>query len=979
MSGTILTDKTISAVTRRILDMVSCSCSGKLDPVLIITPDRATLRAEQMLLSETKCLLNVRVVTFSMLFNIIRDELGATTSSTILDKTSAVLFMWRAIKNVREKLIWFRTSTHHYALAEKMFNTINQLTSSMIDFEKLERGTSSEITRKKMHDIALIYAEYKQLIANYTDSSGMLGYLINNIKHSQLIKDAKVYITGFDYISIQRLAVLSELIRNTKNFTAGAREGSEFISTLAELFSSYSITPEKITHDAPRILNPKNKTQSNITIKSFPTPHLESAWVANKIQQLVQTKNIHFRDIVVTLCDFENTATVFASTFVANGIAVNVDIGEKLNNHPLTLFIRDSIILALDQSTPAIINVIKNVYSDFSQIEEFALENFILKYNMNLRDLPKAPFDFADEQTNTAINKFNETIAKAAKKLIKAKNYNDICITIKTILQNITITDIDEVWFARESTARESLIKVTDTITQTLGSEPVNLRDFLNMFESITHATKISIVPTYADSVMLVDTAEYEPTPTRYLFVCGANSGAFPIEQADTDIINEHDIANCQQVIQPTASLQNLRAAHSAVNVLNCAQSELFISTTEIDASNEPTRRSRIIDQILRRTTATFNPNSDEIFTKNYAMDIVASSVASGEAFREPVLYRSILDSLNINNTQIATFNFQSKIKQGGELLLPNNRARVTQLEGFYACPYSHFLTHGLCVRPRERQKMAGSMAGLLIHNVVELLLNEYIKTGCENFDTDLQTTRAFEQTLLSRDFAYFATRPENKPIIATLRREIKKISDGIIAAIRKSKYTPIATEKLFEHTLDGILIRGIADRIDCAEIDGKKHAIVIDYKTGSNVRFSYKDLYLGTRLQLPLYMGFLSKEFIPTGAYYMALSSGYETESKTPKLAGLATNWVDIDGTPRKNVSTPELNSVIAYGKAISQSAIKHISDGFIKPTPLNESACRYCPAANICINKQCVRADTFDARLSAASFLNLKEEGAK
>jgi ATP-dependent helicase/DNAse subunit B len=234
----VITNDNICKVNEEILASVRESAkSGGITPLLVIVPDRFTLQAEKILLRDGGCLLNVRVVTFSMLYNLVFEELtcGGSVNVNVIDKTAAVLFMWRAIQLQSEKLVYFARSVNQYAFAEKMFNTVNQLTSSMADFKNLVKNAENEITRRKMQDIQTIYQTYKDLIGEYTDSSGMLGWLIENAAKSKIIKKAHVFLTGFEYLSVQRAAVVREISLNAGKFFFGVRGGSEIEEFVNEL------------------------------------------------------------------------------------------------------------------------------------------------------------------------------------------------------------------------------------------------------------------------------------------------------------------------------------------------------------------------------------------------------------------------------------------------------------------------------------------------------------------------------------------------------------------------------------------------------------------------------------------------------------------------------------------------------------------------------------------------------------------------
>jgi ATP-dependent helicase/nuclease subunit B len=223
----VISDKNICAVTEKVLSAAAAFQAGNqrrllIPAVFIIVPDRGSLAAEKFLALRADCLLNVRVVTFSMLFRILSGGQAA-----VLDKTSAVLFMWRAIQDVRADLCYFSRSASQYAFAEKMFNTINQLKSSLADFLTLEKNAISAVTKRKMRDIAAICARYQELLSGEIDGSGILDWLINNVGESEIVKNAHFYVAGFTHLSPQRGEILARLAVSAKSFTIGVQTNSE--------------------------------------------------------------------------------------------------------------------------------------------------------------------------------------------------------------------------------------------------------------------------------------------------------------------------------------------------------------------------------------------------------------------------------------------------------------------------------------------------------------------------------------------------------------------------------------------------------------------------------------------------------------------------------------------------------------------------------------------------------------------------------
>jgi len=157
-------------------------------------------------------------------------------------------------------------------------------------------------------------------------------------------------------------------------------------------------------------------------------------------------------------------------------------------------------------------------------------------------------------------------------------------------------------------------------------------------------------------------------------------------------------------------------------------------------------------------------------------------------------------------------------------------------------------------------------------------------------------------------EFRLMAADPKNAPVISNLKKEVKILAREIVAGVRESNYFPAFAEMTMQGEIEGVTVRGKADRVDA---DTKNHAIVIDYKTGAVDRQS---------LQLPLYISFLPKKYTADGAYYLSLKPGNF-------------KMIESKGNPE------------AAGEIV-----RAIKRGEIAPSPKDANVCRYCPARFIC-----------------------------
>ncbi|MCL2851251.1 MAG: PD-(D/E)XK nuclease family protein [Firmicutes bacterium] len=951
MGTTLLKSDNLGASIEGVIKLARESAKSGLNPTWVLVPDRFTLECEKLLLKDESgmpcCLLNTRVITFSMLFNIIKTELG--DDEIILDKTRAVLYIWRAITDVAGDLCWFKGSGHHYTFAEKMFNTINQLTSSLVDFDKLETNATTDITRKKMHDIALIYRRYKQLTTESIDASGMLGYLIKNLQSSKLIKQAKIFVCGFDHLSIQRLSVLEQVLLNCLDFVTGIQIESEGEFQIREVLFRNNIQFKEIARNC-------RESSSPLGILPFVCGHKnindEGAFIANRVRGFLNN-GTDPNDIVVLLCDYDNTHKIYEEIFNSCNIAVNMDVGLALLDTPLAMYLRDLIALAIHDSTENFLSILKSNFIKITTDELFKIENMCLKTNSGLFKT-----DYFEELKNNI------------KKLRSCKNVYDICEILLEFLKAIQIDDkIDHI-------SGEKLEKLVSIIGDSLCYKKMELREFKMLFETLASATKVSGVPTFCDRVLIANAKEYQPHVVKNIIIANVCEGTFPITTNDTDILTETDIRSMNIIIEPTATMQNNRARTHAWNILNSASQSLCVCHISVNTAGEEVFRGEIVEQLLQQktqnNTSNLNKYGVELNSHWVAKRYVLQAIGTGMAFLDQLYFASILKSLDLPSLSVIDLKKNEMNITCGKELFPSLLS-VTQIETFYVCPFMHFLTRGLKVRPRDRYKVSANIIGNIIHKIVEEftldLIAKYQGGQVRNI------AKIVDQVLGSKEFSWFACDDLHLPLVQGLRKEAIIICNKIEANIEQSQYKP----RFVERSLNSDIITGKADRVDTTIIDGQEYAIVIDYKTGSVVEFKPVDLYIGAKLQLPLYLKLLEADgFKMGGGFYFHLKSGFTKDERMKGLVlnsdenviaidrgledgGYRSNIIQVRRTSKGVISggydADKIRDLVDYADSMAHIAQKHITNGVIIKSSTDNKACGYCVNSATCLFKDKIR----------------------
>ena len=330
-------------------------------------------------------------------------------------------------------------------------------------------------------------------------------------------------------------------------------------------------------------------------------------------------------------------------------------------------------------------------------------------------------------------------------------------------------------------------------------------------------------------------------------------------------------------------------------------------------------------------------------------------------------------------------------------------RATVSRLEGYYRCPYRHFVDYGL--RPQETRDFGedAMQAGTYVHALLEEFTAEAQRQGADfesmsEAQIDARLANIAARLRASHNYGIFLQKR-----YAFMEKRLREEAGYAMRAVRAQfagTRARIAGEELSFGgdilripTRFGMLtVRGKIDRVDTARgAEDREYLRVVDYKTGAR-RFSLSDVYYGVGLQLVVYLmatenrlAALGHPAEPAGGFYFSIRLPYleEDEEEGKRLMGFRMNGFllasydaarALDAGDKKLLSMnaeidpaeeqvrtgdncftrEELQDIFAFARHSIVQAAEQIYGGKIEVCPLEQDGrmpCDNCPYGAVCM----------------------------
>lgn len=953
-----------------------------LDHVIIV-PDRFSLQCEKLILKllPQKALFNVRVTSLTRFSVELLEKLGLKLSKgDVLSSGETLLLSQKAIENTSKDFITLKKSGIDFCY--EVSKLIAQFKSSNITPKDLNTKAVG-MAGNKYHDLALIYSEYEKLLGDKLDANARLALLNDKLKESNILQNTKIYFAHFEAFTKAGYNLI-------KTFMSCAKEVNISMTQALALGNEYIY--EKDIQE--KVVSLANECGAMVEVKAYPQDMTKQKNAIVKglySYQKLKCENNGYYNIYSCMSSAEEVESVAKliryqvyKGFKYKDIQIAAGNLNRVKSQIENIFNQYEIPVYIDCSITADKTLLGNLIRAY-------FETVIYGYNYDkLIDLFANPLTGGNQQLiekcqhiyidgKESYKKYieseyiNADILSKIEKSKKAEEFEKVVLDILLRAEQMHEDILLRLEENRDLKERNINVQASEIIKENLSlitretKEDMSASEYFKLLSLLLSFRQVSTVPTYADGVFVGDaTQSYFGESKVFIVMDGEN---LPAISNDNGLLSDDELKiHDKNPIEPTIRMLNRRSRFKLFSMLTLGNEQLFIFTQRLDEEGK------------KKEFPTYIKNLNDIFSQQElkAGNIFFSRKTENLSL---ALLSSPLKSHSVDNRYKKEW--QSELC--GDLSFREGKARVTQIEQYFSCPFKQFAMYGLKLREFEVKKFQPRDIGNICHKMAEV----FLKSNINNDNLSAWTReelikfieRKFDYVIESEDLTEKLDKTtEKKSLIKFIKNQMLVFLLDILYELKNTHFKPYKIEHKFDKcNIEGaeVSVVGKADRIDvCGD-----YLRIIDYKTGLTGNI-LKELYFGKKLQLFLYQKF-AREMLNKragGIFYFDAKFNYDKDDQRDYLLkGLVPNEENLmpllstsleedgksdilavykskkDGSYKGTAISPyEMKQLEKYAEKITAGAIKEIQEGYIMPKP-HEDSCRGCKLASLCGYEKC------------------------
>ena len=736
---------------------------------VLLVPEQYTLQAERDLIDGLHLpgFFDIEVYSLSRFVQRLFQQYSG--GRVRIDDNGKNIAMARSLLQCEKKLRYYSRSSQRRGFVAQAGGWIADMKRGQISPEELKdyaAGLPEGSYQDKIADLSLLYAAYNEILANkYVDGEDALSRAIGSVGPSGAVKDANVFIYGYDMITDDFARLLRTVTRESRDCRVylvmdreEAPDGDCFkpVRDSAErlraglrqeglrrewlwLENGPLNAPPDIRHLERYLLCPSPapyaEAPEHISLFEAATPYAEAQEIAQQITLLLR-RGMLPDDIFVLCGSLDTYADVLEATLNAYEIPCYIAVKEQLRSHGIAKLLLAALrCVSGGYRREDMIAVLKSGYAPLTMEECWLLENYANRYGIG-GSRWHSPFTRGEEEERRVPEDARERLmallealqnalreARSARESLQALfDFLTGCKAYDTLLaQESKLVDAHmdaAVLRARQVWAR--LLALFDQTFEIAGENRIPGKTLAALLEAGLLENEISALPPTDGRVSVGEIGNLIPAEPAVLFVCGLDSSIQG--GGDSSLLSEEEketlCADMHAYLGMEQEDHDLMADLDLWKALCAPRCALHLSYAQADQAGVSQRPAPVITTVRR------------LFPKLLVLGSVSDAQGAlhplaplpvleeiGARMRAGTLngewekaWRWLMQHEEYRPMALALIRSMQEAPQEENLspalakqLFTERIVSVSRLESYAACPYNHFVQYGL--RPQEQKE----------------------------------------------------------------------------------------------------------------------------------------------------------------------------------------------------------------------------------------------------------------------------------
>jgi ATP-dependent helicase/nuclease subunit B len=482
------------------------------------------------------------------------------------------------------------------------------------------------------------------------------------------------------------------------------------------------------------------------------------------------------------------------------------------------------------------------------------------------------------------------------------------------------------------------LIDILDELVDVFAGRSSKIEDYCAIINSAFSQMTMAFIPPGLDQVLIGSIERSRHPDLKTVFLMGATEKQFPIPVISDSIFSDDDRRAAEGAdfrLAPATDGALASSQYLAYIAFTRPSKRLYITYPSADDKGSAVLASHFISEFVslfsdlkEKSVIDEKEDLNTIYTKSELADILCERLGRDvySAGDNAELAGLLKDMRSDEQLAVMGNEVHSAINYDNAAMLDesvindcyekNLSFSATRLSSFATCPYQHFAEYLLELKERKEFEFEPLDIGNFYHIVLDMLFRSLTSAG-KNFNTVgyselLRLLNEQIEILIGKDsfLANFAGRRDyNRFIIRSAGNTLENFVIAVAQMVRAGSLRPYISEisfgrsrhskndkesednlGLYEIALPGdhcLSLTGKIDRLDVADFDGRRIAVVFDYKR-TKKSFDWTKFYAGLDMQLPIYMLAIrntsGKGRLETaGAFYLTVEAGFAKSGFIP------------------------------------------------------------------------------------------------